>query len=285
MEEYSFERAQDEAKEIQEIAHEAKRQDIEAGDLTRDDYENANIFLDQINEKIKKLSLSELLQEPTRDYSWLINEADRNVFDDRSALQANHSSPWSSYNKVEGRPGQADHKLLELFERTIPGNILCELGGASGRMELFTASNNAELYLNVDKYPRGTKKDSTPINPGVGSVRKAKYRDTITDTVYLEGVHLIMGVRADMLDFVSRIKDASVNVVINGIDGDLIPVEEYHESLAKEILRVTKENGIIFGNNSSSLNIICERIQADPLLGSHYDIVKKEQGVIVIYKK
>lgn len=94
-----------------------------------------------------------------------------------------------------------------------------------------------------------------------------------------------MQIRADMLDFVSRIKDSSVNIVINGIDEYIISVKKYHEALAQEIFRVTKKNGVIFGNRSNCLVVALKSIKNDPLLKSQYEIIKETETEIVIYKK
>lgn len=278
MEKFSPEliQAQTEALEIQKRAEESREKRGESGNLTSKDYENA---------ATSTPSLEDFLQEPSSDYSRIIKQASENEFEDRHVLRANHSSPWSFYDGIEDLQDRADPKILELFKNTISGNTLCELGGASGRMETLAATNNAGLYINIDKYPSGTKDDGSPIDPTIGHVVHNKYEDRLTGAVLIEGVHATMSVRSDMLDFVSRLKNESVNIVINGIDGDLIPVKEYHKSLAEEILRVTKENGVIFGNGSACLTILCNLIQSDSLLSAKYQIIKRDKGVVVIYKK
>jgi hypothetical protein len=56
-----------------------------------------------------------------------------------------------------------------------------------------------------------------------------------------------------MLDFVSRLRDGSVNFVINGIDTWVIDHPEYDNALADEIERATKIGGVAFGMNSNAL--------------------------------
>lgn len=65
-----------------------------------------------------------------------------------------------------------------------------------------------------------------------------------------------------MLDFVARLKDNSTNFTINGIDRLIIRSTRYEKALAREIVRATRINGLIFGcatilfdENEGALNL------------------------------
>lgn len=283
MEKFSLERAQINATEIQEKAREKKSNRNESGEPSASDYNLADSEID-IEEKIKNLSLPNLLNSPTGKYDNLINRVGGDKIGHVSGLDANFSEVWKTYESEEYHD-KADQNILNLLKSKLPENILCELGGASDRMEYFAAEYDADLYLNVDKYPNGNKKDESPIDPTIGTIEKRKYVDPLFGTEFIKGIHLTMGIRADMLDFISRLKDNSANIVINGIDADIIPVKEYQEALALEMLRAAKNDGVIFGNNSTSLNIAAELINNSKELSDKFEILKNEQGVVVIHKK
>jgi len=234
-------------------------------------------------------NLSELLHEPKEDYSRVIAEASREELDE-GELSASYSHTWDRFvsrHKIKDE----DPRLVELFKKAISGNVLCELGGAGGRMEFLAANMDAGLYINVDKYPNGIKNDPKPVDPMVGVIKQRDFvvkMSGMKDVVLIEGIHDEIHVRADMLDFISRLKDASVNIVINGIDSEVIKVPEYHELLAKEILRVTKKNGVIFGNMSDSLFILKSMIKKSPELKDQFEIVEAKVGAggaVVIHRK
>jgi len=236
-------------------------------------------------------NLSELLHEPTQDYSQIIVEASKEELPEGSdGLSVSYSHAWEDFEAPYSLKN-IDPKLVKLFKKTISGNVLCELGGAGGRMEFLSANMDAGLYINVDKYPNGVKNDPKPIDPTAGVIKK---RDFVIkfpgedDFVLIEGIHDEIHVRADMLDFISRLKNDSVNIVINGIDSCVIRIPEYHKLLAKEIIRVTKKDGIIFGNMSDSLFVLRNMIKNSPELKAQFEIVEANtvaNGVVVIHKK
>jgi hypothetical protein len=251
--------------------------------------ENYNLEkLPETNNEVQ--NVSELLIEPTQDYSQVILEASKEELPEGSeGLSTSYSHTWKDFERSHSLE-KADLKLVELFKKAIAGNILCELGGAGGRMEFLAANMGASLYVEVDKYPNHRKNDPRPIDPTIGVVKKRDFvlrRPGMEDHVFIEGIYNEIHVRADMLDFISRLKDGSVNVVINGIDSFVIRIPEYHRLLAKEIMRVTKDGGVIFGNYSDSLFIIRKMIEDDPKLKERFEIVEAEvgAGAVVIHKK
>ena len=253
--------------------------------------EGENFNLENTKNKKEIQSIAELLQKPTQDYHDIIEEAGiTELPEGGEGLSTSYSHTWKNF-ELPNTLNSADPKLVKLFKKTIAGNILCELGGAGGRMGFLAANMDASLYVEVDKYPNHKKDDPTPIDPTIGGVKKRDFvikMPGAEDHVLIEGTHQEIHVRADMLDFISRLKDNSVNIVINGIDGLVITVSEYHEALAKEIMRATKEDGVIFGNYSDSLFMLQDMINGDPELKKQFEIVDAKVGAggaIVIHKK
>lgn len=228
-----------------------------------------------------EVSLDFIQQEFSEDYSRLIRAAEVVSFDDARAMRANYDEMWMRYG-LEFLPGEKVPEVMSLFKEAIPDSIVCDLG-SDGRMDLIAASHNADLFISVNKYPGGVKGDLLE-NPKVGYFNKVEFKDEITDTVLVPGTHNEISVQADLLDFASRLKDNSVNITINGIDSDLIDVEGYHEAVAKEIMRVTKKDGIIFGNSSVALYIIRNLIRTKPEISERFKSVYDNGRVVVIRK-
>ena len=90
----------------------------------------------------------------------------------------------------------------------------------------------ATTYVSVDRF-----------HPGEPDPLRSLREET------LDGLHEIE-VCADMLDFLTHIKDNIGNFAINGIDELVIPNQAYRQALAQELIRVTRKGGIIFGINS-----------------------------------
>jgi hypothetical protein len=229
-----------------------------------------------------EVMLDFLQQEPTEDYSLLIQQAERNVFSDERALRTNYSGVWDPYSGMRERK---EDIIAQHFSEAIPESILCDLGGHNGATKYLAGNHNASAYINVDRYPRGLK-DDTPVDATKGVFEKREYIGPLSGTRLIEGIHNVINVRADMLDFVSRLKDASVNITINGIDGNIIPVEEYHKALAKEILRVTKRNGIIFGHGSFPvISDILKLVKTHDLLKEEFNVIYLERSDVVVRRK
>jgi hypothetical protein len=148
-------------------------------------------------------------------------------------LYHDHTSKWIDqliYEKNEEKEQYSSEnleKVKNVMKEFIEGKILVDLGGGERyyKMEKLANSCGASSYLCVDKYQYDGN----------------KFRSN-------EGV---MRVRMDMLRFVSRLPDNSVNFTISGIDGYVLPDRDYKEALAHEMARTTLQNGIVFGNVAS----------------------------------
>ena len=129
------------------------------------------------------------------------------------------------------------------FKNKLNNAILIDLGGGTTD----TVGSAAEIwnvgtYVNVDRSFGLKKGDSLPSldsNP----VIPVKER--------LEGTIRKIRVNSDMLEFVTKMKDESGNFTINGIDFQIVGNEAYLKALAKEVVRATEKQGIIFGVNSN----------------------------------
>jgi len=225
-----------------------------------------------------EVSLNFLQQEPLVNYSDLIHKAEAVSFDDAREMRANYDHVWETYQIP--LLGTTIPEVVSTFAESLDGAILCDLG-SDGRMDLSAAINKASLFISVNKYPGGVKSDLID-NPKVGDLRMVEFKDKLTGTVLVPGVLRHIYVRADLLNFVSRLTDCSVNITINGIDSDLIYVEGYHEAVAQEIMRVTKPGGVIFGNSSVALYIIRDLIKSNPEIGERFKLIYANGGVVVI---
>lgn len=120
-----------------------------------------------------------------------------------------------------------------------------DLGGGRGGMMFDLAVNRtgAQMYINVD---RGSFANPNPPN----SLEPASVNPSPDKSKF------IIKVKADMLDFLARIKDGSANFAINGIDEIIINDHRYHQALATELVRATKPGGLIFGLGSEVIPIL-----------------------------
>jgi hypothetical protein len=155
-------------------------------------------------------------------------------------------------------------ELLNYLSQKIGGEILIDLGGSSGSMESVARIVGAKTYITVDKY---IAKDS-PVDVYANLSTQSKKNASDPDKVM---------VKADLLEFVSKLPDASVNVTINGIDGLIIPESDYHKALANEIIRVAKNGGVVFGINADSL----ELLQSEPSMERKDFHAAVPQGIVL----
>lgn len=135
-----------------------------------------------------------------------------------------------------------DEEQENWFAERLRGSVLIDVGGGLSSMQDFSIDYGVSTYVCVDRF--GQTRES-PVDP-----RRPEQESDPTDTL-----HAIV-VKADMLDFLSHLKDRSANLVINGIDLNIVPDSKYHEALANELARVVKPGGIIFGDHSEALNVL-----------------------------
>lgn len=151
--------------------------------------------------------------------------------------------------------GEKDDQIKQDWQRMkdkLQGTVLVDLG-CGWRLEtggfMYSVVSGTKYpvsaYVGVDRYAWS----DIPYNPTLNQYEKAKNREIIT-----AGSPPIGKVHADMLDFVARLPDNSVNFVLNGIDHYVMAGGgEYHKALAREIIRTLKPGGIIFGADFSAI--------------------------------
>jgi hypothetical protein len=138
-------------------------------------------------------------------------------------------------------------EAYELLREKLKGKTLCDLGcGSYNFIQMSTRFRippdlQIKQYIGVDKYRVATSENNF-IN-----VSKYNY-GVITSELNPGDIGLwIKFVRMDMLEFVSKMPDNSMNYLICNINNSLIFDHEYFERLNKELLRTTEKNGIITG--------------------------------------
>lgn len=207
--------------------------------------------------------------------------------DDQEGYYAPYALRWISLfsdkyedgTKKSSKTLEADTAVRAFFKNKLEGKILVDLGGGYGVMEKFAKKMGVSVYINVDRLLPGhqeAKPDST--------IDLSKAEQSTNKTQVIE-------VKADILDFISRLPENSVNITINGMDvmmldtcgayadeyRDSLPdtvlctgegikkVEEkkreeekarenYGRSLLEEIIRVTEKGEVIFGSGTMILD-------------------------------
>ena len=136
-------------------------------------------------------------------------------------------------------------KSRDFLRQHLEDGVLIDLGGGSWGSAELARYLGAATYINVERNLRSD--EEIPPNP------LAAIKDEQTDDLQE------ILIKADMLDFVSRLRDNSANFMINGIDESAINDFAYHLALAKELERATKPGGVVFGINSEISGVWSER--------------------------
>lgn len=145
---------------------------------------------------------------------------------------------------------------LEYMRQLMPRAPLIDLGcGAvlQGGLEMVTAAVALGLpgYIGIDKYNVGQGETEPRKNLLVGE-DPHKVRQ-IWSAAYFKDLDVAL-VRADMLDFLARMKRGTYVVTINGIARDILINEEYSKALAEEVARVCEPKSVVFGVASVALD-------------------------------
>jgi len=149
---------------------------------------------------------------------------------------ANYSIIWSEVINSE-----EENTIRDFLKRHLSGQVLIDLGGGSSAMSNLASEFGCSTYVNVDRAPYDEKENPDP---------------TVLAGHWRTGDTMNLHVHADMLDFVSIVKQNSVNCIINGIDVIIVNDSKYHEALAREMIRITRKGGLIFGTTSYALDQI-----------------------------
>lgn len=166
----------------------------------------------------------------------------------------------TSQHQLEKSPAK---EILEFLRGKLEGKVLVDLA-AGGGMRYLSERVKVSTQIEVNLYHgRGLPNPYNDISHGGSSG---------TPSVK------VIKVKADALDFTSKIANNSASFVINGLDTEIIPVVEYHKVLADEVIRATPEGGVIFGLNSGVLNFVAGNPQVEAVhIGGYEFFVKKKQ--------
>jgi len=161
--------------------------------------------------------------------------------------------------------GERAKTARDFFKQKLTGHPLIDLGGGMGLMRGIASEFGATEYINVDRKYH----ENLPPNPfeirhsaPLGNKQNADEID----------------VQADMLDFVSRLKNGVASFTLNGIDYSIVNDPEYHKALAQEIIRTARKNGLIFGIRSMALSEISEQLSRGETLPVRQVNLQQETG-------
>lgn len=212
----------------------------------------------------KMISLKDLFdpQQDSSKYAGLIERQERKLSEGSLAAVANdqYAERWSflvsksadEYLQFKDEYAKEDYETLDrLFQEHLPNSTLIDLGSGLGFMERIAHKYKLGTYIRVDRNSGYPDEDILPPNPQIA----------IQDIV-IAGLQR-MRVKADMLDFVARLRPNTINFTLNGIDLLIIENVRYHEALAREILRVAQNGSLIFGVDSHALELLSRHADAE----------------------
>ncbi len=187
-------------------------------------------------------TLPELLayQNPERaKIDRIIETTQSNNFD------THYVDQWRSFKAGGDFGGSAEEKtradeVIAYLEGKLKDQVIIDLGPANSFSPPVKIGKGA--YIGVEKFNISEK---APLNPSV----------SLSDRTYPQ-IGRIIVVKADMLDFVSRVQNESGNYFISGIDGFIIRSKDYLQELAREIARSTRVGGVVFGVDSAVLSML-----------------------------
>lgn len=145
-----------------------------------------------------------------------------------------------------------DYETLDrLLREHLQGSVLIDLGAGSGYFVKHIAHKyGVGTYILVDRDYKHENGELPP-NP-----------QTPIEYVQVANKQRIK-VKADMLDFIARLRPNALNFTLNGIDRIIIDDIRYHEALAQELLRVAQKGSLIFGVDSHALEILSEHADTE----------------------
>lgn len=155
-----------------------------------------------------------------------------------------YSDNWGSILSHDTRYYHEDNQDLkeehlrdiEFLKTKLKGDVLVDLGSGGGRVSAIYSFADVKTDIGVEKFHSGRG----PLDATEPEFACSYPRSGGGETFHIS-------VRDDMLDFVARVKNDSSLFMLNGIDYSILPNPEYRMALAEEIIRATKEGGIVFG--------------------------------------
>jgi SAM-dependent methyltransferase len=148
----------------------------------------------------------------------------------------------------------AHNELRKTMQNSLAGKTLVDLGCNNGYYQWRT--REIAIRMGIGRY--------------IGIDLTADERELERDEIHISTV------KADMLDFVSRLPSESANFMLNGIDARVIHDPAYHRELAAEIHRATERDGRVFGTKSEAFRFL-ERMGFTELeVNTAFHIFKKK---------
>lgn len=220
-------------------------------------------------EKEKRIISLEDLFDPQLDasrYAGLIGRQEHELSRGNDAVltPSEYSERWNFLvsqsaehylNKYKGLEDyeyiKKDYETLDrLLREHLQDSVLIDLGAGSGHfVKQIARKYKVGTYILVDR--DSGHEPSEPPNP-----------QTAISNVQFEDQQRI-SVKADMLDFIARLRPNALNFTLNGIDRIIIDNIKYHEALAQELLRVAQKGSLIFGVDSHALEILSEEAETE----------------------
>ncbi|OGH69195.1 MAG: hypothetical protein A3I29_03340 [Candidatus Magasanikbacteria bacterium RIFCSPLOWO2_02_FULL_44_11] len=161
--------------------------------------------------------------------------------------------------------GKRAETARDFFKQKLTGHPFIDLGGGIGLMRGIASEFGATEYINVDRQYH----ENLPPNPF--EIRHSAPLGNKQNACEID-------VHADMLDFVSRLKDGVASFTLNGIDYSIVDDPEYHKALAREIIRATRKDGLIFSIRSMALSEILEQLSMGEKLPVKQVNLQQETG-------
>lgn len=162
-----------------------------------------------------------------------------------------HQAPWNLCARIKDRQDlPIVREMYDFLRKHLADKVLVSLGAVKTPLAEALAETPPKVVINVDRYDDRIGPREAPLDPY--SVTTIKHEpDSAVE----------WNVKADMLDFVSRLPDNSVNLQLDGIDTVIIDYEPYHRALAQELIRVLRTGGVLLGNHVDAFDEVTRDTQ------------------------
>lgn len=183
----------------------------------------------------------------------------------------------------------SDREFVQFMLERLEGKTLVDLGGGTAVMASFAFLFRADCYINVDmgyltkdSYRLLKYEEAREFMP-----HRWKNFEAKREHIDLDPQHVCtkVGLKMDMVDFLSRLQNNSLPVVtLNGIDDCIIHTAEYAIELNRQIRRTLQDGGILFGNKSWIIDMArigeCECLQPVKIGSRHgEDFILEKQAL------
>lgn len=166
-----------------------------------------------------------------------------------------HQAPWNLCARIKDRQDLSIVRdMYDFLRKHLAGKVLVSLGAVETPLSGALAETPPKVIINVDRYDDRIGPREAPLDPYMVTTVKHEPNSAVE-----------WNVKADLLDFVSRLPDNSVNLQLDGIDTVIIDDERFHRMLAQELIRVLRPGEILLGNHVDAF----DEVARDPRLIQH----------------